>query len=290
MILYGQNIGIIVNDKKDPGYVSTRKVIECVERAGYKVILDENLKEQLFGQFPECEFVKYDELFKISKIVITLGGDGTLLGAAYDAVKSYVSLLGINLGNLGYLAQLEFSDVDKLTDILKAGLSYQSRMMLKMTIRRNGRVVHTYPALNDIVVTRGAVLRPITIDLKSYEKKITSYFCDGLIFSTPTGSTAYSMSVGGPILDPQMEAILVSAISPHTISSHSLVFDASTQLSCNVHDPQKYRALVSVDGRRAFTLDDFDTVEVEKYEQKLSLVKISESDFYSVLKNKFNGR
>ena len=289
MIMYGHNIGIIVNDNKDPGYVSTRKVIECISRSDYTAILDERLSDKLSDQ-KECEFVKYDELFKLSKIVITLGGDGTLLGAAYDAVKNYVSLLGINLGNLGYLAQLEFNDIDKLPNLLKSGLSYQSRMMLKMTIVRNGKALHTYPALNDIVVTRGAVLRPITVDLGNDNRKITSYYCDGLIFSTPPGSTAYSMSVGGPILDPQMEAILVSAISPHSISSHSLVFDASTQLTCSVQDPQKYRALVSVDGRRAFALEDSDIIRIEKYEQKLSLVKISESDFYTILKNKFSGR
>ena len=144
--------------------------------------------------------------------------------------------------------------------------------------------------MNDAVITRSAVLKPVYIDLMGETGAIADYFCDGLIFSTPTGSSAYSLSVGGPVMDPSMEAILVSAISPHSLSAHSLVFNANKALGCRVRSPKSVNALISVDGRHVFYIRPGDKIEIKKNDNYLKLVQLSDTDFYTVLKRKFSLR
>ena len=231
-----------------------------------------------------------EEMFEISSMIITLGGDGTLLNIADLAVRHDVAVLGVNLGMLGYLAQIDKSEISKISEILKNEIKIQKRMMLDVCVYRKGELVYEYSALNDAVVTRSAVLKPIFIDLFGENGFITDYYCDGLIFSTPTGSTAYSLSVGGPVMDPTMEAILVSAISPHSLSAHSLVFNPEKKLDCKVRTGKSVNALISVDGRHVFYLQPGDRISVKKNKNYLKLVQLSDCDFYNVLKHKFSSR
>ena len=283
-----KNIGIIVNSKKDSKFKSFRRVAELVMASGNIPVVS----KEYAGLFPQSEYKKatLEEMFKTSSLVITLGGDGTLLNVADLAVRYDVALLGVNLGNLGYLAQIDKNEIDRIPDILSNPVTCQKRMMLSASIIRNNRKIYEYSALNDVVVTRSAVLKPVTIELYGDTGIIADYFCDGLIFSTPTGSTAYSLSVGGPIMDPTMEAILVSAISPHSLSSHSLVFDASKTLECRVNAAKTVNSLISVDGRHVFYIQSNDRIVISRNNKYIRLVQLSDCDFYTVLKNKFSSR
>lgn len=283
-----KNIGIIVNNKKDPKFKNFKYVTQLVKNSGFTPVVSKDY----IGLFRDKEYIKttLEEMFEISSLIIILGGDGTFLNVADLAVRYDVALLGVNLGTLGYLAQIDKSEIDRIPEILKSELSFQKRMMLSASVYRDNKKIYEYSALNDVVVTRSAVLKPITIDLYGESGIIADYFCDGLIFSTPTGSSAYSLSVGGPIMDPSMEAILVSAISPHTLSSHSLVFNSDKKLECRVNSSKNINSLISVDGRHVFYIQNNDKIVIRKTNNYLRLVQLSECDFYTVLKNKFSSR
>lgn len=283
-----KNIGIIVNNKKDPKFKNFKYVAQLVRNSGFTPVVSKDYT----GLFQDKGYIKttLEEMFEISSMVIILGGDGTFLNVADLAVRYDVALLGVNLGTLGYLAQIDKSEIDRIPEILKSELSFQKRMMLSASVYRDNRKIYEYSALNDVVVTRSAVLKPISIDLYGESGIIADYFCDGLIFSTPTGSSAYSLSVGGPIMDPSMEAILVSAISPHTLSSHSLVFNSDKKLECRVNSSKNINSLISVDGRHVFYIQNNDKIVIQKTNNYLRLVQLSKCDFYTVLKNKFSSR
>ena len=281
-------IGIIVNKKKDQNLKCFKHLAEILCDAGFTPVVSNEFRSVLH----ENKYIKtsLEEMFKMSSLVITLGGDGTLLNIADIAVRYDVAVLGVNLGMLGYLAQLDKTEIDRIPEILNDKLHFQKRMMLDVEVYRNGNSVYKYSALNDAVVTRNAVLKPIYIDLYGQNKIITEYFCDGMIFSTPTGSSAYSLSVGGPVMDPTMEAILVSAISPHSLSAHSLVFNPDKALECRARTSKSVNALISVDGRHVFYLQPEDRVVVKKNSKYLKLVQLTDCDFYTVLKHKFSSR
>ncbi len=283
-----KKIGIVVNARKDPGFEYLKKLCDILAQNGFTPVIPIELKIL----FADKDYIKttLEEMFSISSLVITLGGDGTLLNIADLAVRFDVPILGINLGTLGYLAQLDKTDLDRVPQILNGDYSVQNRMMLSTKVYRNNKCVYNYFALNDAVVTRSAVLKPVYIDLIGETGVIADYFCDGLIFSTPTGSSAYSLSVGGPVMDPSMEAILVSAISPHSLSGHSLVFNANKALGCKVKSAKAINALISVDGRHIFYIQQDDKIEIKKSDKYLKLVKLSDTDFYTVLKRKFSLR
>lgn len=283
-----KNIGIIVNNKKDPGFKYFKHLAKILYDAGFSPVVSNEYRNIL----PENIYHKttLEDMFKMSGMVITLGGDGTLLNIADLAVRYDVVLLGVNLGTLGYLAQLDKSETDKIPELLKKDFAVQKRMMLNVIVYRGNKRVYDFSALNDAVITRSAVLKPIYIDLIGETGIIANYFGDGLIFSTPTGSSAYSLSVGGPIMDPSMDAILVSAIAPHSLSSHSLVFNPEKDLECAVHSAKTVNALISVDGRHVFYIQQGDKIIVKKNSKYLKLVQLSSSDFYTVLKRKFSSR
>ncbi len=283
-----KKIGIIVNNKKDKDFKYLKYLTKLLCDSGYTPVVTNEYRSVL----PEKNYIKtsLEDMFKTVSLVITLGGDGTLLNIADMAVRYDVAVLGVNLGMLGYLAQLDKSDIDKIPLVLDSELKLQKRMMLYVEVFRNGNKVYGYSALNDAVVTRSAVLKPISIELYADTGIIAEYYCDGLIFSTPTGSTAYTLSVGGPVMDPTMEAIAVSAVAPHSLSAHSLVFNSDKSLECKVITNKSVNSLISVDGRHVFYLQPNDKIVVRKNENYLKLVQLTNCDFYTVLKHKFSSR
>lgn len=283
-----KNIGIIVNNRKDGDYIYLKQIVSNLINEQFRPVLTLELKNVFSSE--DCTYTTLEQMFKTSSVVIILGGDGTFLNVADLAVRYGVALLGVNLGTLGYLAQLDKTDIDRITSILKSDYKIQNRMMITARVYRNNKIVYEYSALNDAVITRNAVLKPVQIDLLGETGRIANYFCDGLIFSTPTGSSAYSLSVGGPVMDPSMEAILVSAISPHSLTGHSLVFDAGKALGCKVNSPKTVNALISVDGRHVFYLQQDDKIEITKNDKYLKLIQLTDTDFYTVLKRKFSLR
>lgn len=279
-------IGIIVNPQKDPDLIYLRRVTEKLEKAGFFCAVS-CCNYETEEQYPFCA---PDECFKDAQLVLTLGGDGTLLKAAPLANRYHVPLLGINLGHLGFLAELEPDEIDTLPDLLKNGYDYTERTMLTVGVLRNASCVLETVALNDAVI-RSAIGKPAHIVIADAESDLLDYLCDGFIIATPTGSTAYSMSAGGPILEPRSNGIVVTPICPHTLGSRPVVFgDAQQEIYIRVANADSIQSLLECDGGKVSVLHDGDVVRVSRHKTPLRLVKLNNKSFYKVLNEKISRR
>ncbi len=278
-------IGVIVNPEKDHGLIHLRCVIDQLESAGYTYAVS----CCNFKTTEEFDFCTPTECFQDARLVLTLGGDGTLLKAAPYANRFHVPLLGINLGHLGFLAELEPNDIEQLPQIL-SNYECTDRMMLSVSILRNSEFISETVALNDAVI-RGRFGKPAHIVIGDTESDLLDYFCDGFIIATPTGSTAYSMSAGGPILEPRSDGIVVTPICPHTLGSRSVVFGAAQRsIYVKVANADRIKAILECDGSEIGTLCDGDVVCISRHDTPLQLVRIQNKSFYKVLNEKISRR
>lgn len=222
--------------------------------------------------------------------LVCFGGDGTILHAAKDASAFGVPVIGVNFGSVGFMAELEQNDLSLLTRLTRGDYSLESRMLLDVKVIRDGRVLFRSTALNDAVITKGAVAR--VIDLAVYGDKvlISNVFGDGVIVATPTGSTAYSLSAGGPIVEPTAENIIFTPISAHTLQAKAMVLDKSRVINVTVPRQSRKTAYLSVDGGKAFKLFSGDTVEISRSRRHLSLVKLFDKSFYEIINQKLERR
>lgn len=279
-------IGIFVNPEKDPGLVYLKQVIFQLEKIGFTY--DVSSSGSIGND--ELSFVSPAECFADADLILTLGGDGTLLKAAIFAHQGNIPLLGINLGHLGFLAELEPEEIPTLPAILSNGFECTQRMMLTVGIIRDSKCIKETVALNDAVI-RSRIGKPSQIVLSDADNDLLDYFCDGFIIATPTGSTAYSMSAGGPILEPRSDGIVVTPICPHTLGSRSVVFGAAQQaIYIRVTNADKINSLLECDGAKVCELHAGDIVRISRHEIPLHLVKLSNKSFYKVLNDKISRR
>lgn len=279
-------IGIIVNPEKDPDLKNLKYIFDLLKKHQYEVAVS-------CGNYTsDCsfDFCSMDECFMNSVLVLTLGGDGTLLRAAVHANKYDVPLLGVNLGHLGFLAELDYNELDQLPSILSSKFECTERMMLKGSVVHNDMVSDEFIALNDAVI-RSKSGKPAQIVISDSKKDLLEYFCDGFIVATPTGSTAYSMSAGGPILEPQSNNIVVTPICAHTLGARSVVFDAAKQtIFVRVLNAESIEPVLECDGNFVKRLEDGDLVLITRFETPLRLLKLSNKSFYKVLNEKIGRR
>jgi NAD+ kinase len=219
-------------------------------------------------------------------VAMVFGGDGAILTAARRLGANPIPVVGVNLGKFGFLAELDGSDLDQAVNHVLAGdYAVVERMVMDCTILRRGEPIGRYRALNEVVASRGALSRLITVRLTVDGEHATAYNADGLIISTPVGSTAHSLSAGGPILEPELEAFIVTPICPHTLSNRPLVVSSSRRLAMIVESPRLPVGL-TVDGQVYVELADADTVEVRRASRGLKLVKPGILGYYSILREK----
>lgn len=279
-------IGIIVHPEKDRELKYLKKITALLRDNDFKYAVaccDTDVKVD----YPFCTL---EECFEDALLVLTLGGDGTLLKAATYANFYDVPLLGINLGHLGFLAEMEPNEIVNLPQILNSTYECTERMMLSVSVLRNSCCVSETVALNDAVI-RGGIGKPAHIVIGDADSDLLEYFCDGFIVATPTGSTAYSMSAGGPILEPRSDAIVVTPICPHTLGARSVVFGAAQQLIyVNVENANRIHAVLECDGRKIDNLNDGDIVCISRHSTPLRLVKLKNKSFYKVLNEKISRR
>lgn len=217
---------------------------------------------------------------------IVLGGDGTLLGAARGLGPWGIPLLGVNLGHFGFLTELETDNLFcHLPEFLSGDFTKDQRLMLYAEVIRNGEVVFRSRALNEACVTKGPYGRLTVLSLRVSGKDVDTYAADGLIISTPTGSTAYSLSAGGPIVSPQIDAFLVTPICPHTLYSRSIVVPSSESCEIEITLPSQ-STMLSLDGQEFFSLEKNDMIIVKKSKFKVVLLRRNEWSFYDVLRKK----
>ncbi len=222
-----------------------------------------------------------------SDLVIVVGGDGTILHAAHSLIEKEIPLLGINLGHLGFLAEIRPQEIVKQLDqILSGNYIEEHRFVLKTSLVRNGEIVSSANAVNDVVVHAMQMVRMIEIETRVNKQHLNTLRADGYIVSTPTGSTAYALSGGGPILHPKLGAIVLVPICPHTLSNRPIVVDADSQIEILLPTQNRYTALASVDGQINMDFMPGDILTIEKGEFELRLIQPKYYDYFEVLREK----
>ena len=230
-----------------------------------------------------------EELFRICDIAITVGGDGTIIHAAKYAARFDKPLIGVNVGRLGFAADIEIDGISELTRILDGNYSVEERVLFDVEVIKNG-VSKNYLAVNDAVIARGQLSKIIDLQVTLDDEEIAKYRADGLLFSTPTGSTAYSLSAGGPIIAPQLDCILMTPVCPHSLFSRSVIFEGNSVLTVSVKIPDECCCVLTIDGEKNVDILADDIVKIKKSDLKLKFVSINKRNFYRKLNEKLKER
>lgn len=276
-------VGIIVNRGKKEALNYASSVIEWLEKKKVKVLITRWVGEEINRRDLAAD---KEEMGKRADFILSLGGDGTLCRAARDFTPYGISLLGINLGGLGFLTEIPISKYKEgLTKVLRGKYKTEKRLMLETSILRNKEKIKTSLALNDIVVSKGG--SPRIINLKTFvaEEFVTTYSADGLIISTPTGSTAYSLSAGGPVIHPNLDVIVLSPICAHTLAVRPLIISQTDEIKISIEPPCE-KALLTIDGQIGFDLEEKDIVKIKKSSQEINLIRLRERFFFQTLQSK----
>ena len=231
--------------------------------------------------------VSFDESkIKSADVVIAIGGDGTTLNVAKKASFEGVPTLGINSGRLGFMSGLEKNELALLKNVVRKEYIIENRMMLKAAVVEDGKVIGEYHCLNDAVISRGNLARLIDISVMCEGRDVTNARADGMIVSTPTGSTAYSMAAGGPVVSPDTSCFIVTPICPHSLVNRSIVFSPDKEIELFVGSDMNNKAFLSVDGADSTPVDDKVKIVISKSEYQAKLIKIKPDNFYEILNNK----
>ena len=227
-----------------------------------------------------------EEIAKNCDIAIVLGGDGTFLSIARLIRVYKIPLIGINLGSLGFLTEVTLEEMfNTLTDIFNGNYIIDERMMLTASLLRNNKKLNEYTVLNDVVINKGALARMINLKTFINNEYLTTYKADGLIVATPTGSTAYSLSAGGPILYPNINSFIITPICPHTLTHRPIVVSEDVNIKVEINSLDS-DVIITLDGQIGFPLRNRDTVIIKKSCEKTLIVKSSKKDYFEVLRNK----
>ncbi|HEV2991797.1 MAG TPA: NAD(+)/NADH kinase [Candidatus Angelobacter sp.] len=252
-------------------------------RHGYAITVDTVTSE--FAKDAEVVDAK-DLAVKRPNFVIVLGGDGTLLSTARIAATADIPILGINLGSLGFLTEVKQDEIQKALESIDAGRSaVNSRAMLHCQLRRAGKCIANYEALNDVVISQSALARITDFDVHVDGIFVSNYKADGLIVSTPTGSTAYSLAAGGPVLSPDVPAFVITPVASHALTNRSLVVQDKAFIEIRMKVSRE-AAFLTIDGQPGTMLADGDIVECRKSAMQVKLLKLPERSFFDVLRTK----
>lgn len=278
------------NPYRDQGFKITQAVAEILRKGGAEVKVCLPFHVERLGEVPQgIRFVTMEEALRDCELLICFGGDGTILHAARMVGRRQIPLLGINTGTMGFMAELESDELELLGKIMDGSYTLDKRMLIHVAVKRNGRIIYEDEALNDAVITKGAVARVIQLTVSCDKQEAMRFDGDGVIVATPTGATAYSMSAGGPIVEPSAENIIITSICAHAMFNRSLVLAKQRQVSVKVGRVGKRNAFLSVDGGKAFRLNGDDEVIITASNRKVNLLKVKDTSFYAILNHKFQG-
>lgn len=234
----------------------------------------------------DIRFARLDRELNWADLVICFGGDGTILHMAKAATRHRIPILGVNIGTMGFIAELESSELQDLARIARGEFSIDSRMMLDVIIRRGSDVVFHDLALNDVAVTKGAVARIVHLNVCCDGVQALDFGGDGLLVSTPTGSTAYSLSAGGPIMEPDARSILLTPICAHDIVSKCIVTSDRRTITISMSPSARRNAFLSVDGGRAFKMNMGDVATITCSRMETRLIRLKDRSFYDIINKK----
>lgn len=277
-----KKIGIIANIEKEKSAECTLRLKEWMLNKKIEVFLE----REIAGKLGESAGFEGRYLAGLVDIIIVLGGDGTLLRAARSVREFDVPILGINLGTFGFLTEVNLNEMfSALEIILKGDYRTEKRMMLDVAVHRNRERVGERTVLNDVVINRGNLSRIIDLKTSVNDRHLTTFKSDGLILSTPTGSTAYCLSAGGPIVFPDLNSIIVTPICPHTLTNRPVILPENAIVKVVLWTKEK-GATLTMDGQDSFTLRSGDTVTINKSRFLTNLIVSPHRDYLEILRTK----
>lgn len=276
------------NPYRDRTFEHVKKAVEILNASGAETRIC--LPFDVDRNFDLPRDIKFHDLhreIKSADVLVCFGGDGTILHASKIATRHRVPILGVNMGTMGFMAELEATDLDMLSRLASGDYQVERRMMLRVTVQNEGKILFDDTALNDAAITKGAVARVIQLSVECDGIEATAFSGDGVIVATPTGSTAYSMSAGGPIVEPSAQNLIITPICAHAIQAKSIVTAPSRTITVKIGKMGRRNAFLSVDGGRAFRLNPGDVITVRRAEQETRLIRMKQTSFCEIINNKF---
>lgn len=283
-----KNVILTPNPYRDKNFQTVRDAMEILKKSGMNPRLCLPFDVDRSYELPkDLRFHKLDRELGNADMVICFGGDGTILHMAKTATRRGLPILGVNIGTMGFMAELESTELDSLSRLATGEYTFDNRMMLDVTVQRDRDIIFHDICLNDVVVTKGAVARIVHLQVKCDDIEAMECGGDGVIIATPTGSTAYSLSAGGPIVEPEARNILITPICAHDVGSRCIVASEKRVVSVNMVRNARRNAYLSVDGGKALRLNmgDVATIKTSKLETKL--IRLKDRSFFDVVHAKF---
>ena len=278
------NIVLYPNFRKKNALPTALKVCDKLKSLDIEIAADEKYRDE-FKDKPFVSFGGIDDIVSKCDIIIAIGGDGTILKASHYASEHNKPLLGINTGHLGFMASMEIDELENLSRLKTSDYKIETRMMLDISQIRDNTLISKYTALNDIVIAR-PYSKISDFEVSTDNIVVSSIRSDGVVFSTPTGSTAYALSAGGPIVEPYLECIQLTPICPHSLSSRTMLFSPERKIEVRHFSNEKAEVYFSVDGRPEVQVERDDVLVVSRSLKKLRLIDIKGNSFFDAVNNK----
>ena len=283
-----KHIILTPNPYRDKNFQTVRTALKVLKDAGMEPKLCLPFEVDRSYELPkDLRFHKLDRELQNAELVICFGGDGTILHMAKSATRKNVPILGVNIGTMGFMAELESTELDQLARLANDDYTLDKRMMLDVVVQRDRDIIFHDIGLNDVVITKGAIARIAHLAVKCDGVEAMQCGGDGIIVATPTGSTAYSLSAGGPIVEPEASNILITPICAHDVMSRCIVASDKRVITVELVRNARRNAYLSVDGGKALRLNMGDVVTVRKSNLETKLIRLKDRSFYDVVNMKF---
>lgn len=276
------------NPYRDKNFQTVRNAARILQEVGIESRMCLPFEVDRSYELPkDIRFHKLDREILDTDLVICFGGDGTILHMAKAATRHGVPILGVNIGTMGFMAELEAGELNKLSQLAKGEYTTDSRMMLDVTVKRDRDIIYHDIGLNDVVITKGAVARIVHLSVRCDGVQAMECGGDGIIIASPTGSTAYNLSAGGPIVEPEAKSILITPICAHEMSSRCMVASDKRVITVGLTKNMRRNAFLSVDGGKAVRLNMGDIATIRRSDMETKLLRLKQRSFYDVLNSKF---
>ena len=276
------------NPYRDRNFQTVRKAVHVLRNCGIEARICLPFEIDRAYDLPkDLRFSRLDRELPTADAVICFGGDGTILHMAKTATRHGLPILGVNIGTMGFMAELENGELEQLSRLAEDDYTLDSRMMLDVTVHRDRDIIFHDICLNDVVITKGAVARIVHLSVKCDGIQAMECGGDGVIVATPTGSTAYSLSAGGPIVEPDANSILVTPICAHDVASRGFVASEKRIITVSMTHNSRRNAFLSSDGGKALRMNMGDVVTVRKSDLTTKLIRLKDRSFYDVVNMKF---
>ena len=276
------------NPYRDNRFQTVRSAMNILKDVGLEVKLCLPFDVDRSYELPkDLYFHRLDRELPTADVVICFGGDGTILHMAKSATRYGVPILGVNIGTMGFMAELESTELDQLSRLANDDYTVDSRMMLDVTVQRDRDIIFHELCLNDAVITKGAVARIVHLNVECDGVQAMECGGDGLIVATPTGSTGYNLSAGGPIVEPDARSILITPICAHNMNSRGIVASMNRVITVGLTRNARRNAFLSVDGGKALKLNMGDITSIRKSDKETKLVRLKNRSFFDVVHSKF---